>query len=489
MNKYMIGIDQSTQGTKAMLFNEKGEMTARADRPHKQYVDEKGWVEHDGIEIYDNTIAIVKEILQKSGVKEEEICGVGISNQRETAIAWDRKTGLPVFHAVVWQCNRGEAICRRLDQGDFSRIIQEKTGLPLAPYYSDSKLAWIVENVPEAKALADKDELCCGTMDSYLLYRLTKGKSFKTDYSNASRTQLLNINTLTWDEDILKAFGLPLSAMPELTDSDGYFGETDFEGLFKKPVPIHAMLGDSHAALYGHGCFEKGMAKVTYGTGSSIMMNIGDVPLRNDKGLVTSVAFKVNGKLSYCLEGNINYSAAIVSWLKDDLKLICTPGESEACAKAANPADRTYLVPAFTGLGAPYYRSDVSAAFIGMSRNTGKNELVKAGLEAIVYQITDIVKLCREAMGLSHIELRADGGASGNAWLMQFQADILRDTVRVSSEGELSAKGAALACGRALGVFPAEEQAGSAVSYTPEMDQTAAEEKYEGWKKAVSLLL
>ena len=488
MSDYIIGIDQSTQGTKAMLFNEKGKIVCRADRPHKQYIDEKGWVEHDGSEIWDNTLAIVKELLTNSQVPEENILGVGISNQRETSIAWDKKTGLPVYHAVVWQCTRGEAICQRLNKDGFGEKVQEKTGLPLSPYYSAAKLAWIIENVPEAKKLAEKDELACGTMDSYLLYRLTGGASFKTDYSNASRTQMLNIHSLTWDEEIIKAFGIPRSALPELTDSDGYFGETTFDGLLKKPIPVHAMLGDSHAALYGHGCFEKGMAKVTYGTGSSVMMNVGPEDLRNDQGLVTSVAFKVNGRVSYCLEGNINYSAAIVTWLKDDVGLLSSAAESEDWARKANPADHTYLVPAFTGLGAPYYRADVSAAFVGMNRNTGRAELIRAGLDAIVYQITDIVKLCQTAMGVPHIELRADGGASGNAWLMQRQADILQDTVRVSSEGELSAMGAAMCAGRALKAFPEKEEE-SFESYMPKMDVKEAEERYEGWKKAVSLLL
>lgn len=489
MSKYIIGIDQSTQGTKAMLFDDKGEMVIRADRPHRQYIDEKGWVEHDGEEIWENTLKIVEEILKESHVDEKDIAGVGISNQRETSIAWDKKTGKPVFHAVVWQCIRGEEICKSLDKGDFAKRVKEKTGLSLSPYYSAAKLSWILQNVPLARELADHGELACGTMDSYLLYRLTHGESFMTDYSNASRTQLLNINTLNWDQEILDAFGIPLNAMPFLNDSDGYFGETDFEGILSHKVPIHAMLGDSHAALYGHGCFEKGMAKVTYGTGSSIMMNIGDKPYQNDKGLVTSVAFKVNGKVSYCLEGNINYSAAIVTWLKDDLHLITTPGESSDCAEKANAADRTYLVPAFTGLGAPYYRADVSAAFVGMSRNTGRNELVKAGLEAIVYQITDIVKLCQDAMNAEHIELRADGGASKNTWLMQCQADILRDSVKVSAEGELSAKGASLCAGRALGIMNEKENEKDLVSYGPKMPEEEAKEKYEGWQKAVSLLL
>ncbi|MBQ1377680.1 MAG: glycerol kinase GlpK [Lachnospiraceae bacterium] len=489
MEKYLIGIDQSTQGTKAILFSADGKMIARADRPHKQYIDEKGWVEHDGCEIYDNTLAAVKEVMEKSGIPEEAVAGVGISNQRETSIAWDKKTGLPVFHAVVWQCTRGAELCRRLDRDGFGERVREKTGLPLSPYYSAAKLGWILENVAEARALADKDEMAVGTMDSYLLYRLTGGKAFKTDYSNASRTQLLNIGALEWDTEIAEAFGLPLSSLPELCDSDGYFGETDFDGLFKNPLPIHAMLGDSHAALYGHGCFEKGMAKVTYGTGSSIMMNVGDKDVRNDKGLVTSVAFKTDGRISYCLEGNINYSAAIVTWLKNDLNLIETPGESEEMAREANPADRTYLVPAFTGLGAPYYRDDVSAAFLGMSRNTGRKELVKACLEAIVYQITDVVKLMQDAMGEAHIELRADGGASRNGWLMQRQADILQDTVRVSEEGELSAKGAAMCAAKALKVIASGSEDAPRTSYHPVMDKKEAKEKYQGWQEAVNSLL
>ena len=310
MGKYIIGIDQSTQGTKSLLFDENGELLARADLPHRQIVNEKGWVEHDPEEFYRNVIQTVRNVVEKAGISKEEIVGAGISNQRETALSWDRE-GRPVYNAIVWQCARGEAICQRLKAHE--AMIKERTGLQLSPYFSAAKLAWIQENVEEARELAAKGLLRCGTVDSFLVYRLTGGKVYRTDYSNASRTQLFNISTLSWDEEICALFGISPKLLPEVTDSDGYYGETDFEGFLERPIPIHGVLGDSHGALFGQGCLEKGMVKATYGTGSSVMMNVGEQPVFSQHGVVSSLAWGMNGKVHYVLEGNINYTGAVIT--------------------------------------------------------------------------------------------------------------------------------------------------------------------------------
>lgn len=488
---YCIGIDQSTQGTKAMLFDGLGNLLLRTDKSHAQLIDEKGWVEHDPEEIYQNTLRAVKDLLEQSRIDRAEIACVGISCQRETALAWNRYTGKPVYNAIVWQCARGEDICRRLEKSGVSEEVRKRTGLLLSPYFSAAKLAWIMEQVPGVRIEAEQGNICCGTVDSWLVYRLTKGKEFRTDYSNASRTQLFNITTLAWDEKLLGYFGIPRVCMAEVTDSDGFFGETDFEGLLPGAVPIHGVLGDSHGALFGQGCMQRGMMKTTYGTGSSIMMNIGEKPVISDLGIVTSLAWKTEGKVQYVLEGNINYTGAVITWMKDRLGLLTAPGESETLACEANPSDKTYLVPAFTGLGAPYFRSDVSAVFCGMSRTTGKAELVKAGLESIAYQITDVVSLMKKAAEIPKIELRVDGGPTNNKWLMQFQSDILGSTIYVPDAEELSGIGAAYAAGLGSGIYKKEIlfEKKHGTLYTPVMSDAKRERKYKGWQDAVSVLL
>ena len=487
---YIIGIDQSTQGTKAMLFDESGKILLRTDRPHAQLIDDRGWVEHDPEEIYANTLDAVSELLEKSGIDRNEIKALGISNQRETAMAWNRETGKPVYNAVVWQCARGAAIAERLEEAGMAGMIRERTGLRLSPYFSAAKLAWIMENVQGVKELAEKGGICCGTIDSWLVYRLTGGREFRTDYSNASRTQLFNIRTLSWDEEICALFGIPVCCMARLTDSDGCFGETDFEGLLPHGIPIHGVMGDSHAALFGQGCLQKGMMKSTYGTGSSIMMNIGEEPIFSELGIVTSLAWKTGGKVQYVLEGNINYTGSVVSWMKDRMGLLASSAESGTLAQSANPADRCYLVPAFSGLGAPYWRSDVSAAIVGMSRTTGKAEVVRAGLESIAYQISDIVFLMAQEAGIEDLELRVDGGPTRNSWLMQFQSDLLNCTVRVPAAEELSGIGAAFAAGIGAGIW--DEGIFGRMDYTsfyPKMGEEERRAKYAGWKAAVGMVL
>lgn len=488
MGKYIIGIDQSTQGTKSLLFDENGELLARADLPHRQIVNEKGWVEHDPEEFYRNVIQTVRNVVEKAGISKEEIVGAGISNQRETALSWDRE-GKPVYNAIVWQCARGEAICQRLKVHE--AMIKERTGLQLSPYFSAAKLAWILENVEEARELAAKGMLRCGTVDSFLVYRLTGGKVYRTDYSNASRTQLFNISTLSWDEEICALFGISPKLLPEVADSDGYYGETDFEGFLERPIPIHGVLGDSHGALFGQGCLEKGMVKATYGTGSSVMMNVGEQPVFSQHGVVSSLAWGMNGKVHYVLEGNINYTGAVITWLEKDLKLIASAGETEELAKRAAPEDHTYLVPAFTGLGAPYWDSGAEGILYGITRTTGKAEVVRAALDCIAYQITDIIRVMEADSGIPIRALRADGGPTRNEYLMQFQSDIGRIPIQVPKAEELSGIGAAYAAGLGLGLYSKEELFAKMErkAYKPRMDKKEADRKYQGWKAAVETVL
>lgn len=488
MSKYILGIDQSTQGTKAMLFDESGHIVTRKDLPHEQIIDERGWVEHNPNEILDNVYSLVKSL--KSELKsDDKLLGLGISNQRETALAWNKITGEPVYNAIVWQCARGAAICDSIS--DKAKEVQNRTGLQLSPYFSAAKLAWILQNVDEAKELAEDGNLCCGTMDSWLIYKLSKDNAFKTDFSNASRTQLFNISKLEWDEDICNWFGIPKACLAKVCDSNALYAYTDFNGILDEEIPIHGVLGDSHGALYGQGCLVSGTAKVTYGTGSSVMMNVGDKPVFSDKGIVSSLAWSMDGKAEYVLEGNINYTGAVITWLQKDLKLIESAKETAELALAANKSDKTYLVPAFTGLGAPYWDSKATASIVGMTRTTGKNEIVKAALDCIAYQITDIVKLMHEESGIKLQEIRVDGGPTKNDYLMQFQSDALQIPVQVPNAEEFSAMGPAFAAGIALGLYSKETifKCVERNAYEPKKNVLKADEEYAGWKNAVAKVL
>ncbi|MDD3172291.1 MAG: glycerol kinase GlpK [Herbinix sp.] len=490
-NKYILAIDQSTSGTKAMLFDQEGILIARSDLPHDQLISDKGWVEHNPNQIYQNTIEVVKAVVMQAKVDKDTIIGVGISNQRETAVVWDKTTGMPVYNAIVWQCARGAEICNNIAAAGHSEMIKSHTGLHLSPYFSAAKISWVLQNVEGLTDKLENNEICGGTMDSYLVFRLTKGKYFKTDYSNASRTQMFGISTLQWDEEVCKLFGIPTKMLAEVSYSDAFYGETDFEGFFNKKLPIHAVLGDSHGALFGQGCLEEGMIKSTYGTGSSIMMNIGQKPVLSKKGVVTSLAWGINGEVNYVLEGNINYSGAVLKWLVEDVGLINSAKESETLSKSANKEDKTYLVPAFSGLGAPYWDSSAKAALCGMTRTTGKAEIVKAALECIAYQITDIVKVMSEEAGVAIGELRVDGGPTKNSYLMQFQSDMLDIPVQVPNMEELSGIGAGYLAGIVLGLYEKNAIFDSIKrsKYEPSMIDTRRDELYQGWKEAVKSVI
>ncbi len=488
MENYILSVDQSTQGTKALLFDGEGRLLMRKDKSHRQMISEEGFVSHDPEEIYRNTVEVLGQVIGESGIDKSRIVALGISNQRETSVAWDRRTGKPAGHAIVWQCSRAADVCKELD-GE-RELVKRVTGLELSPYFPAAKFAWILRNRKEARELLGQGRLCLGTVDAFLVHRLTGGKVFKTDYSNASRTQLMDLAAGVFDQGVCGKFGVDVSCLPEIEDSDGWYGETDLEGILEHPIPIRGVLGDSHAALFGQACLEKGMVKATYGTGSSIMMNVGDKPVFAKNGVVGSVGFKINHKMSYVLEGNLNYTGAVITWLKKDLGLIERDQETEGLAYQANPADETYLVPAFSGLGAPYWDSSARAALVGMSRTTGRAEIVKAALSCIAYQITDVVKVMEDEAGICPEALRVDGGPTRNRFLMQLQSDLLGIRVLVPEQEELSGIGAAYGAGLAVGLY--DERIFDRMKrgvYEPGMRLEERSKLYDGWKMAVGRVI
>lgn len=484
---YILGIDQSTQGTKAILVDTMGKVTGRADCSHRQIVNEYGWVSHDLEEIYQNVICASKAVVEKTGINKNEIEAIGISNQRETTALWN-SAGEPLNLAVVWQCSRAGKIAKELIP--FSLDIKRKTGLTLSPYFPAPKMAWLLRNTESIKEM-DINDIRLGTIDSWLVYRLTGGKSFKTDYSNASRTQLFHIQELKWDEELCRLFGIIPKMLPEVCDSNSDFGSTDLDGFLDHKVSIHSVLGDSHAALFGQGCLNSGMTKTTYGTGSSIMMNTGENCIASRHGLVTSLAWGIDGKVTYVLEGNINYTGAVLTWLKDDVKLIESPAETEEAAKSANPQDQTILLPAFSGLSAPYWKEDAKALIYGMSRTTGKNEIIKAALDSIALQIGAVLEAMEKDSGTKISELWVDGGPTKNRYLMQKQSDLSNVRVAISNVEELSALGSAYLAGIGAGIYKQQDlfDNGERVYYEPEMPEEIRKKKWDDWEKVVKLVM
>ncbi len=472
--KYVLGIDQSTQGTKAVLVDSNGVITARCDKPHRQIIDDKGYVSHDAEEIFQNVLSLVPQVTEKAKINKNDIVAVGITNQRETTVLFDENAALA--HAVVWQCSRGQKYCDSHSQ--YSEIIKQKTGLKLSPYFPAAKAEWLLNNIKPTGTFM------IGTIDAWLVYRLTG--NFKTDYSNAARTQLFNIHTHMWDKELCSIFNIPLFALPEVMDSDSDFGSTDFNGYLEKRIPVTAIMADSNAALFAHGCLDEGMAKATYGTGTSVMMNTGSKLVSSNHGLATSIAWKINNKLQYVLEGNINYSAAVISWLKNDLGLISSPDEAEKLALKANPNDTTVLVPAFSGLSAPYYKSDAQAVITGMTRLTGKAEIAAAALNSIAFQVDDVVMAMKKDSGINLEEIKADGGAVKNRYLMQTQSDLSDTKIAASNNEECSVIGVSMLAAKKMSF---EFNASNYARYEPKIEETARSAKKHLWQKAIKITL
>ena len=492
MKRYIIAIDQSTSATKAILFDEKCRVVNRINIDHKQYYPAPGWVEHDAEEIYANAVAAVRRLMAETAVEEGAEFSLAITNQRETVVVWDAETSKPIAHAVVWQCQRGAEICRALKEAGHEPTFLKKSGLLIDPYFSASGVKWLLDNTEGARAAAEAGRLRMGTMDAWLIWKLTDGAVHATDYTNASRTLLFNIHTLDWDDELLSLFEVPRSMLPEAKPCDAVFGCTTIEGLFPEGIEIAGVLGDSHGALAGQMCFEAGMGKATYGTGSSVMVNIGEEAVAAPEGLVTSVGFAAQGKVFYAFEGNIHCTGATLRWLTDQLQLIGSPAETEALATSVENNGGVYLVPAFAGLGAPWWNSEAKAMICGMTLGTTKAHVVRAALEAIPYQIRDLVGLMTEQAGVTLKELRVDGGPTKNRFLMQFQADMLQATINRSDIEEASAMGAVVMNGLARGVWASlDEVAALRTSdnrIEPTMDAATRKALYDGWIEAVKLV-
>jgi len=488
VSKFIITIDQSTSATKAMLIETNGRIIKRINKLHKQYYPSAGWVEHDAEEIYSNTISTIKELINLSTINRKDIIALAITNQRESVVVWDRNTHKPIYNAIVWQCNRGEQICENVVKEGYEQIIKQKTGLRISPYFSAPKIKWILDNVEEAKEKAKYGDIIFGTIDSWLIWKLTNGKSHVTDYSNASRTMLFNINSLNWDDEILEIFQIPKSMAPRVQFSDNFFGYTNLNGELEDEIPITGVMGDSHAALFGHGCFEKGMIKATYGTGSSIMMNIGNNPLYSDK-LVTSIGWGFNNQVVYVLEGNINCTGATIRWLIDNLGLASNPIEIETISKKIEDTNGVYIVPAFMGLAAPYWKSNARAARVGMSGGTNKFHIIRAAEESIAYQIREGIEVMKEESKINILQLNVDGGPTNDEFLMQFQADILNIPVFVPAIEEVSALGSALMAALAVGNLKQLDEVKTILKekciYHNKMSEDKRSILYNGWKNAV----
>lgn len=487
--KYILSIDQSTSATKVMLFDVCANLVHRLSYPHQQYYPAEGFVEHNPMEILENTVTGMDEILRIKGIEATDLAVVSITNQRETSLIWDKTTGKPIANAAVWQCQRGKDFCKSLNEQGYGKKIREKTGLIIDPYFSASKLRWIINNVDGAKEKAQNGDLLLGTMDCWLLWKLTNGKVHATDFSNACRTMLFNINTLKWDDELMELFGLYPPMFPEVKFSDQIFGYTEPSVVFDQPVAIAGLLGDSHAALFGQNCFEPGMAKATYGTGSSIMMNIGTQLLTSPEGLVTSIGYGRAGVIDYVFEGNIHCTGDTINWLVNDAELISSSAESEQLALSVADNNQVYFVPSFVGLGAPYWDNQARACISGMARNTKKAHIVRAALESIAYQVKDLIDLMVANASIPFREMRVDGGPTRNNFLMQFQSDMLRKEVVRSNIEEVSALGSAFMAGLACGFWNDLEEIKALRKvdklFAPNMASDEIEKLYSGWKVAV----
>lgn len=489
ISKYILSIDQGTTGTTAILWDREGFARARAYREHKQYYPQPGWVEHDPEEIWDNVLLTTGEALQETGSAAFDIAAIGITNQRETLVLWDRRTGKAITRAIVWQCRRTAEMCRQLKEAGHEEVVRLKTGLLLDPYFSGTKLRWALENIPEVSRALREGYLACGTVDSYLLFRLSGGRIFATDYSNASRTLLYNIHNLQWDPELLELFKVPHVILPEVMPSSNLFGETDADIFFDSRIPVGGMAGDQQAALFGQACYSPGMTKNTYGTGSFLLMNTGVKAVASQKGLLTTIAWGVDNRVEYALEGSIFITGAAVQWLRDGLGLIGKSSDLENLAGQVKDNEGVYLVPAFAGLGAPHWDPYARGLLIGITGGTTKAHLARAVVEAMAYQTRDVLEVMYREAGLPLKELRVDGGASVMDMLLQFQADITGTVVRRAATFDTTALGAAYLAGLASGFWSSmEELTGrwkqSAV-FEPKMDQGSREALYAGWQKAV----
>ena len=487
MKKYVIALDQGTTSSRCILFDRDQNILELAQKEFTQYYPQPGWVEHDPMEIYSSQYGVLMEVLAKSGVDVHDIAGIGITNQRETAILWDRETGRPVYNAIVWQCRRTAPLCEELKaDAPFTDYVRQRTGLLIDAYFSATKIQWVLDNVPEARDLAAAGRLLFGTVDTWLIWKLTGGAAHVTDYTNASRTMLFDIEHLCWDKEICRRLGIPMDILPRVCSCSEVYGTVNIQGV---EVPIAGIAGDQQAALFGQTCFEPGEAKNTYGTGCFLLMNTGERLYRSKNGLITTIASGVNGRVQYALEGSVFVGGAVIQWLRDELHLITEAADTEYFANKVADSAGVYLVPAFTGLGAPYWDMYARGVMVGLTRGAGRNHIIRAALESIAYQTADVLQAMERDAGLPLRELRVDGGASANNFLMQFQADIIGRTLRRPMIRETTALGAACLAGLATGVWKDLDDIRSRWTldrlYEPEMSEADRTRLRTGWGKAV----
>ena len=488
MPKYIMALDAGTTSNRCILFDAAGRVCAMAQREFTQYFPQPGWVEHDAEEIFAIQLDVARRAMQSVGAMAEDIAAIGITNQRETTVVWDKHTGRPICRAIVWQCRRTAVYCDRLVREGLADTIREKTGLVIDPYFSGTKLRWILENVPGARERANRGELLFGTVETWLIWKLTGGRVHVTDCSNASRTMLFNIHTLNWDPRILQKLEIPVSMLPAVADSSAVYGETLPE-YFGGPVVISGAAGDQQAALFGQACFAPGESKCTYGTGAFLLMNTGSAPIRSQNGLVTTVAWRIGGEVTYALEGSIFMAGAAIQWLRDELRLLESAADSEYMARKVPDTNGCYVVPAFTGLGAPHWDAYARGAIVGLTRGTNKNHIIRATLDAIAYQVGDVLRAMETDAGVNLRALKTDGGAAANAYLLQTQADLSAAPVVRPKCLETTALGAAYLAGLAVGFWKDMEQIRGnwAVdrSFTPELPEALRQQRLAGWKKAI----
>lgn len=493
MDKFILAIDQGTTSTRAMVLDRLGQTQGEHQIPLRQFFPHNGWVEHDPEEIWQTTLITCHTASKNAGIQPQEIAAIGITNQRETTVIWHRKTGQPIYKAIVWQDRRTAEFCQQLIAAGKEKIINAKTGLLLDPYFSASKIAWILDNVPAAREQAEDGELAFGTIDCFLLWRLTGGKVHATDVTNASRTAIFNIQTLKWDRELLKIFNIPEKILPQVLPNCADFGVTD-KNLFGAAIPVAAMAGDQQAALVGQTCFQPGSVKSTYGTGCFLLFNTGEKLVFSQHRLLTTIAYQLAAsKPIYAIEGSIFAAGSVVQWLRDQLNLIKTAAESEALAASLPDNQGVYLVPAFTGLGAPYWDPYARGAFLGLTRDSNKAHLVRAGLEAIVYQTRDLITAMEKDGAQKPLSLRVDGGMANNNWLMQFLADILEIKIERSAKIEMTALGVAYLAGLQIGIYKSltEIEAIHKVDkvFEPELSVEKRNQYYQGWKQVINLIL
>lgn len=489
MKKYILALDQGTTSSRAILFNERAEIVKMAQKEFTQYFPQPGWVEHDANEIWSSILAVIAEVLSTSGIQAKEVAGIGITNQRETTVVWDRETGQPVYHALVWQSRQTGDICEALKADGYDALFRDKTGLLIDAYFSGTKVKWILDHVEGAREKAEKGQLLFGTVDTWLIWKLSGGKAHVTDYSNASRTLMYNIYDLEWDQELLDILTVPKSMLPKVCSSSELYAHTVNFHFFGEEVPIAGVAGDQQAALFGQACFEKGMAKNTYGTGCFMLMNTGEKAVKSKNGLLTTLAWGLDGKVNYALEGSIFVAGSAIQWLRDGLKFFEKASDSEALATSVPSTEGVYVVPAFVGLGTPYWDSDVRGAIFGLTRGTTKAHFTRATLESLAYQTKDVLDAMEADSGIELKALRVDGGASLNNFLMQFQSDLLNVTVERPTVSETTALGAAYLAGLAVGFWKSRDDISTNWKVDQAFDVQMTNEKrnelYGGWKRAV----